>query len=131
MKDENIGRRRTTNLISYKYQGFKSIVGRRNFKYIMLMCICVMHCSRLRSLLLLTFCIKTQILPLKDLLKAEQTFINWTFLSMKPTQMFPLCVRILCQPPAGPRHTATISREHGWEVGSKLRLDLGLVPQID
>ena len=110
-------------LISYKHQGVKSVVGGRRFKYIMLMCSCVMHYSRLRSKLLLTFCIKTKILPLKDLLKAEQTFINWTFLSLKPTQMFPLCVRILCQP--GGRAQTLLPSAWSTEVGSKLWVDLG------
>ena len=104
-------------LISCKHQGLKSILGGRRFKYIMLMCSCVMHYSRLRSMLLLTFCIKTKILPLKDLLKAEQTFINWTFLSLKPTQMFPLCVRILCQP--GGRAQTLLPSAGSTEVGSK------------
>ena len=48
------------------------------------------------------------------------------------TNVSPLCPDTLsATSQAQTIDTATISREHGWEVGSKLRLDLGLVPKID
>ena len=109
----------TTNLISYKYQGLKSIVGGRKFKYMIFNMQYV--CSALQPLKVTAI---AYILHKNSDSSVERPFesgadiyqLDISF-NEANTNVSPLCPDTLsATSQAQTIDTATISREHGWEV---------------